>query len=197
MLDPTAETDPLEVFASWYDAALRTGAPFPDAMALATATLDGRPSVRTVLYKGVRAGGIEFFTNYESRKGRELDENPRAAVVFHWPALGRQVRMEGGVERLSRDESARYFASRPRDSQLSACVSPQSRPITSRAELERHVAELEASLGTQLVTCPEFWGGYRLRPDLIEFWVNRSGRLHDRSEYRKLAEGWQLTWLAP
>jgi pyridoxamine 5'-phosphate oxidase len=194
---PTGDADPLAVFEAWYEEAVRTGAPFPDAMALATASMDGRPSVRVVLYKGMSAGGLLFFTHYESRKARELEENPRAAIVFHWPALGRQVRMEGQVERIARAASEQYFATRPRDSQLGACVSPQSRPIASRKQLDDALLELEARTRGAPVACPECWGGYRLVPSEIELWINREGRLHDRLLYRRRGSGWELVLLAP
>lgn len=191
------EADPLALFEAWYREAVDAGAAFADAMALATASPDGRPSVRLVLYKGRTANGIRFFTNYESRKGRELEENPRAAVVFHWPVLGRQVRMEGPVRRVSRAESEQYFAVRPRDSQIGACVSPQSRPIASRAQLEQAAQELEQRLAGQAVQCPENWGGYLLEPDAIELWVNRGARLHDRTLYVRGEQGWDRVLLAP
>jgi pyridoxamine 5'-phosphate oxidase len=194
---PTADADPLAVFEAWYEEAVRSGAPFPEGMALATATPDGRPSVRVVLYKGTSEGGVLFFTNYESRKGRELEQNPRAAVVFHWPALGRQVRMEGRVERIARSASEAYFATRPRDSQLGAWASPQSRTIASRKELDDKLLELEERSRAAPVACPECWGGYRLVPDEIELWINREGRLHDRLLYRRHGSGWQLVLLAP
>jgi pyridoxamine 5'-phosphate oxidase len=197
MLQPTGDTDPLTVFEAWYEEAVTSGAPFPDAMALATATPDGRPSVRVVLYKGISDGGILFFTNYESRKARELDQNPLAAVVFHWPALGRQVRIDGRVERIERAASEAYFATRPRDSQLGAWASPQSRPIGSRQELEDKLLELEAGARGGPVACPECWGGYRLVPNEIELWINRDGRLHDRMLYRRRGSGWELALLAP
>ena len=192
-----ADADPLALFEAWYEEAVASGAPFPDAMALATSTRDGKPSVRTVLYKGRSGDGIRFFTHYESRKGHELAENPRAAVVFHWPALSRQVRIEGRVERLSRAESEEYFATRPRDSQLGASVSPQSHAIGSRTELEQAAAELAARFSGRPIPCPEAWGGYRIVPDAIELWISREGRLHDRTLYRREAGAWQRTLLAP
>jgi pyridoxamine 5'-phosphate oxidase len=197
MAGQTGELDPLAEFERWYDEAVRAGAPFPDAMTLATATPDGRPSARIVLYKGMRDGALCFFTNYESRKGRELAINPRAAVVFHWPLLERQVRIEGTVERIDRAESEAYFQTRPRESQLGACVSPQSRPIASRDALERAYAELDAATGGGAPACPEHWGGYRLIVERIELWRHREARLHERTLYERADTGWRRSLLAP
>jgi pyridoxamine 5'-phosphate oxidase len=187
-LDP----DPLRQFALWFEQA---GVPAPEAMAVATATPDGAPSVRMVLMKGFDERGLVFFTNYESRKAGELAANPRAALLFHWP--GRQVRIEGPVERTSREESVAYSRSRPRGSQLSALASPQSRPIGSRSELERRVAELARAYPS--VDLPEHpsWGGFRVMPESYEFWEHRPDRLHDRFRYRRDGGAWVLERLAP
>ncbi len=193
-LDP----DPLVVFRRWFDAAAAAGAFEPEAVALATATPDGRPSARMVLARGVDERGIAFYSNYASRKGGELEANPRAALLFHWPVLGRQVRVEGPVERLAREESEGYARSRSRDSQLSALASPQSRPVPSRQWLEERVAELARQHENRELPLREDWGGYRLVPDAWEFWQHRPGRLHDR--FRYLPEpggGWRIERLGP
>jgi pyridoxamine 5'-phosphate oxidase len=189
--------DPLAAFAAWYEDAVRSGARLPDAVALATATPDGRPSVRMVLYKGVEAGGLVFYSNYESRKARELALNPRAALVFHWAGLSRQVRVEGSVERLSERTSDDYFRTRARDSQLGAWASPQSRPIENRRVLEERLHALDRQHTGNVVPRPKFWGGYRLLPELIEFWCEREHRLHDRIVYERTGAGWRTSRLAP
>jgi pyridoxamine 5'-phosphate oxidase len=192
------DADPLELLASWYRDAVASGAAMPDAVALATATPEGRPSARTVLYKGQSGGGLLFFTNYTSRKARELDVNPRAALLFYWSTLTRQIRVEGCVERLPAAESDAYFATRARESQLGARASPQSKPIESRAELDRCFEVVEREYDGRDVPRPEFWGGYRLVPDAIEFWIGREHRLHDRYAYTRSASGgWTLERLAP
>jgi pyridoxamine 5'-phosphate oxidase len=189
------DPDPLRQFAAWFAEARDSGIPMPEAVALATATPDGAPSARMVLMKGFDERGFVFYSNYESRKGRELEANPRAALLFHWDALGRQVRIEGPVERTSRAESEEYIRSRPLQSQLSALASPQSRPVESREWLEARVAELAAADEPQL---PDHWGGYRLRPESYEFWEHRDDRLHDRIAYRPRAGGgWLTERLAP
>jgi pyridoxamine 5'-phosphate oxidase len=193
-LDP----DPLVVFRRWFDAATRAGAFEPEAVALATATPDGRPSARMVLAKGVDERGFAFYTNYASRKGGELEANPRAALLFHWPALGRQVRVEGPVERLPRGESERYARNRSRDSQVSALASPQSRPVPSREWLEERVAAIAREHEDQEVPVRGDWGGYRLVPDAWEFWQHRPNRLHDRFRYLPDASGgWRIERLGP
>jgi pyridoxamine 5'-phosphate oxidase len=187
-LDP----DPLRQFALWFEEAPE---PQPEAMAVATATPDGAPSLRMVLMKSFDERGFVFYTNYESRKGRELAANPRAALLFHWP--GRQVRIEGGVERTSRQESVAYARSRPRGSQLSALASRQSRPVSSRETLERRVAELAAEHPGELPVS-EGWGGFRLTPESYEFWEHRPDRLHDRLRYAREADGrWRAERLSP
>jgi pyridoxamine 5'-phosphate oxidase len=193
-----ADRDPLVQFQSWFEEAAAAGVFEPDAVALATATPTGAPSVRMVLLKGFDERGFRFFTSYESRKGSELVANPRAALLFHWKELGRQVRIEGSVERVSREESAEYARSRSRASQLSALASPQSRVVGSRAELERLVAEAEARFAGGEVPLPAHWGGYRLLPQVYELWQHREHRLHDRLRYRlEEGVGWVVERLAP
>jgi pyridoxamine 5'-phosphate oxidase len=187
---------PLDRAALWLEEAQRAALPDPEAMALATATPDAAPSVRIVLCRGIDARGLRFFTNYESRKAVELDANPRASVVLHWPGLARQLRAEGRVERLPGAESDEYFAGRPRGHQLSAVASPQSRPIASLDELRARVDELEKEHRLD-VPRPAFWGGYRLVPHAIEFWVQGAHRLHDRLRYELKDGVWREQRLAP
>jgi len=195
-LDP----DPLTLLRRWLEDARERGE-FTEAVALATATRDGRPSVRMVLMKALDSDGVTFFTNYGSRKGVELDENPRAALLFHWPELGRQVRIEGPVERGERVESERYAHSRTRESQLSALASPQSRPVPSREWLEERVAELDREHQDGELPVSEEWGGYRLVPEVWEFWQHRPSRLHDRFRYARARseahDVWTIDRLAP
>jgi pyridoxamine 5'-phosphate oxidase len=193
-LDP----DPLALFRRWFDAAGGAGTAEPEAVALATATPDGRPSARMVLAKGVDERGFAFYTNYGSRKGGELEANPRAALLFHWPALGRQVRVEGDVERLPREESEHYARSRSRQSQMSALASPQSRPVASREWLEERVAELAREHEGGDLPVREDWGGFRLIPAAWEFWQHRPNRLHDRFRYLPDPDGgWRVERLGP
>ncbi len=189
--------EPLVRAASWIDEARAAGLHEPDAMALATADASGAPSVRMVLCRGVDERGLRFFTNYESRKGRELGENPRAAVVFHWEALGRQLRIEGDVERLSAAESDAYFASRPRTHQLSARASPQSRTIASLAEIHLRAEDEARAAGGAEVGRPAFWGGYRIVPRAIEFWVRGPDRVHERVLHELSGGAWSSRRLAP
>ena len=190
--------EPLEQFRRWFEEAQAAGLELPEAMTLATAAADGSPSARMVLLKGVDERGFLFFTNYESRKGRELVENPRAALVFHW-ALSprRQVLVSGRVEKLGDDESAEYFRTRPRGSRLAALASRQSTVIPSRETLEQAFAGLEREHPTDDVPRPQWWGGFVLRPDTVEFWQNRPDRLHDRLRYRREGERWLLERLSP
>lgn len=193
-----AGDDPIRLFARWYDAARAADVPFPDAMALATATPDGRPSSRMVLLKGFDENGFVFYTNYESRKAAELDANPRAALTFHWTVLERQVRIEGTAVRTSHDEAAEYFRTRPKDSRIGAWASPQSREIASREALEVRAAARAEEFSGRDIPLPPFWGGYRILPERIEFWQGRTGRLHDRLLYERTEEGgWTRKRLAP
>ncbi len=185
------------LFVRWFREARRAGTPLPEAMALATADARGRPSARMVLLRGVERRGFVFYTNYESRKGRELAENPWAAFAFHWPLIHKQVRGEGRVERVSRRESARYFASRPRDSRLSAWASPQSTEILDRPFLEGELARAKARFAGKEVPCPPFWGGFRIVLDTVEFWQERPHRLHDRLLFERKGGGWIQHRLAP
>ncbi|MGZ8783326.1 MAG: pyridoxamine 5'-phosphate oxidase [Gaiellaceae bacterium] len=191
------DADPLRQFQRWFADAHAVGPAAPEAMTLATATPDGRPSARMVLLKGADGRGLLFFTNRESRKGSELDANPRAALLFHWQPPGRQVRVEGPVERISEDESATYFAGRPLGSRLAAWASPQSRPLPDRAALERLYAEAAERFPSGEVPLPPHWGGFRLIPDAYEFWEHGDDRLHDRIRYERDATGWSRTRLAP
>jgi len=196
--EKTVDRDPRKLFRRWFDEALASGSRLPDAMTLATATKDGKPSARMVLLKQVDEQGFVFYTNYNSRKARELDENPYASLVCYWVQLDRQVRVEGRVERVSATESDEYFRTRPRESQLGAIASPQSEVIADREFLEQQFRDLEAMYRDRSVTRPEHWGGYRLKPEMIEFWQNREGRLHDRILYEHQADGkWTIKRLAP
>jgi pyridoxamine 5'-phosphate oxidase len=190
--------DPLEQFARWFEEARRAGLELPEAMTLATGDGDGTPSARMVLLKGVDERGFVFFTNYESRKGHELADNPRAALVFHWPlAPRRQVLVTGSVEKVPEDESDEYFRTRPRGSRLAALASRQSTVVPDREVLEHAFAELERQHPGEDVPRPAWWGGYVLRPDTVEFWQNRPNRLHDRLRYRREGEDWILERLSP
>lgn len=195
---PEGPADPIEIFEAWHAAAHAEGIPLAEAMALATATAAGAPSVRMVLLKGVDERGFQFFTNYGSRKAAELDANPRASLCAHWAPLERQVRVEGPVERLSREESDAYFRSRPRGSQVGAWASEQSRPLDDRETLENRVARYEAEFEGGDVPLPPHWGGYLLVPERIEFWQGRGDRLHDRWLYaRDPSGGWTIARLYP
>ena len=191
------DPDPFAQFARWYDEARAAAGDDADAMIVATATSDGAPSARVVLLRGVDDRGLCFYTNYESQKGRELAANPRAALVLHWPALHRQVRVRGRVGRLDESESVEYWRNRPRPSRLSAWASRQSEPVVSREVLEAEVARLEARYDDDDIPLPPFWGGYRVEPDEFEFWQHRDDRLHDRVRYRRAPDGWVRDRLAP
>jgi pyridoxamine 5'-phosphate oxidase len=197
MLEGELDSDPLRQFTRWFEEALAAGVPFPETMTLATASADGRPSARIVLLKGADERGFAFYTNRDSRKGRELAANPRAALVLHWQALGRQVRVEGHVEEVGFDESAAYWATRPRASRVSAWASPQSEPVPDRDELEEAAAEIDRDFAGEDVPLPPHWGGYRVVPETIELWEHRDDRLHDRILYTRADSGWHMERLAP
>jgi pyridoxamine 5'-phosphate oxidase len=188
--------DPLAQFSAWFEEALRSGVALPNAMTLATATRDGRPSAREVLLKSFDARGFVFFTNYDSRKGRELAENPRAVLHFCWKELERQVGIEGSVERVSAAESDEYFASRPLGSRLSAAISPQSETVASREVLVLSI-EKASKRWRNAPPRPPHWGGYHLAPEVFEFWQGRKDRLHDRLRYRRAGGAWKIERLAP
>jgi pyridoxamine 5'-phosphate oxidase len=192
------EADPIKQFAHWFQEAEQAGFPLPNAMTLATASREGKPSARLVLLKEVDARGFVFFTNDESRKGQELEENPFAALVFGWQPLARQVRVEGEVERVAPGESDRYFASRPRGNQLGAHASPQSQVIQDRAFLEQRLKKVTQEFAGRDVPRPPHWGGYRVIPAVLEFWQEGENRLHDRLRYRRDEAGhWVIERLAP
>ncbi len=193
------DADPLVELRRWLEEAREAGLHEPEAMALATATPAGTPSVRMVLLRGLDERGLSFFTNYESRKAEELEANPDAAVVLNWgPPLRRQVRVEGRVERMTEDESLAYFQTRGRESRLGAWASPQSRPIADRTELdERYAAASERFADVEDLPLPPFWGGFRLVPHAFELWENRPNRLHDRARYERVGDGWSRVRLAP
>jgi pyridoxamine 5'-phosphate oxidase len=198
LIESNADPNPFKQFANWYADAEAAGLKLPNAMTLATANRDGVPSARVVLLKGFDEQGFVFYTNYESRKGRELDENPNAALVFYWAELDRQARITGSVTRTTREESESYFRTRPVDSQLGAWASNQSQVISSREVLEEKMRELMSQYEGGSVPLPPYWGGYRLAPVIIEFWQNRPGRLHDRLRYRLQPNGeWLIERLSP
>lgn len=193
-----ADPNPIEQFRKWFSEALAVDLHEPNAMTLATATRDGRPSARVVLLKGFDAQGFTFYTNYEGRKGRELEENPYAALVFYWGELERQVRVEGRASRVFAQENDAYYKSRPRGSRLGAWASEQSRPIEDRSALEKRLRELEAEYKGREIPRPPFWGGYRVEPEAMEFWQGRENRLHDRLLYRRADSGdWRIERLQP
>jgi pyridoxamine 5'-phosphate oxidase len=195
--DAADDMDPIELFGAWFAAASESGILHPEAVALATATPDAEPSVRMVLLKGVDERGFVFFTNYESRKGRELDTNPRAALGFHWAVHERAVRISGAVERVSQAESVAYFQKRGRMSQIGAWASKQSHPLPDRKELEDRVEEMDRRFPGEDVPLPPHWGGYRLIPERIEFWQGRADRLHDRLVFSRTDGAWLAQRLYP
>jgi pyridoxamine 5'-phosphate oxidase len=188
--------DPVDQLQAWLREA-ESASPQANAMTLATADHSGRPSARQVLLRGIDSRGLVFFTNRTSRKASELAENPRAALVLHWYELGRQVRVEGGIEEVDETESEAYWSTRPRGSQIAAWASPQSEVVANRAELDGLYDAAERELGDGDVPLPHFWGGYRVVPDTIELWEHRENRLHDRVRYRRSADGWVRERLAP
>jgi pyridoxamine 5'-phosphate oxidase len=197
LTEDNTDKNPFKQFSGWYNSALESDFPHPDAMTLATAGKNGKPSARIVLLKGFDENGFVFFTNYESRKGNELIQNPYASLVFYWDKLDRQVRIEGVTEKISLKESGDYFHSRPRGSQLGALVSPQSKIIESCYELEKKYEELEKKYEGQEIPLSKNWGGLRLKPVYFEFWQNRDNRLHDRIVYTIENNSWKINRLAP
>ena len=191
------DADPIRQFDAWYAEARQAGIPLAEACSVASVSTDGRPSARMVLLKVTDERGFVFATSYASRKGRELDASRRAALLFYWHALGRQVRVEGAVERVTPEESDAIFLARPRASRISALASRQSEPLPDRAELEARVAELERELEGHEVERPDFWGGYRVVPDEVEFWQHDDNRLHHRFVYRRDGDGWEIEGLQP
>lgn len=192
------DPNPIDLFRRWFDAAVASGSRLPESMTLATASKDGKPAARVVLLKEFDNEGFVFYTNYNSSKGRELEENPRAALLMYWTVLDRQVRVEGSVERVPPGQSDEYFQTRPRESQIGALASPQSEVIESRKFLERRFADFDRFYRDRHVERPAHWGGYIVKPERIEFWQNRSGRLHDRILYERSASGsWSIQRLAP
>ncbi len=196
---PDLEAGPTEMFQRWFDETVAAGVHEPNAMVVTTVSAQGRPSARMVLLKGVDEQGFVFYTNYDSRKGHDLEANSAVSLLFPWHELQRQVRVEGTASRISREESEAYFRSRPRGSQLGAWASPQSQEVSSRTELDEQYAGVEERFAdTEQVPLPPQWGGYRVRPETIEFWQGRKGRMHDRLVYRRAGEaGWQVVRLAP
>lgn len=193
LLESDAAPDPIDQFRRWFEEALSADLHEPNAMTIATATRDGRPSARVVLLKGFNERGFVFHTNYEGRKGQELEANPNCALTFYWGELERQVRIEGRATRVPDEESDAYFASRPRGSQLGAWASEQSRPVEDRTELERRLKELEEEYEGREIPRPSFWGGFRVEPERMEFWQGRENRLHDRLLYSESGGGaWKI-----
>lgn len=197
LTEESVAANPFDQFRAWFDEALASQLPEPTAMTLATADERGVPSARTVLLKGVDDAGFVWYTNYASAKGQCLEHNPVAAILFFWPELERQIRISGSVDRVARDESEAYFHSRPRESQLGAWASNQSTVVASRDELEVSYAEMQARFADGEIPLPPSWGGYRLRPTSIEFWLGRPSRMHDRIRYRKEGSLWVRERLAP
>ncbi|MEI5986323.1 pyridoxamine 5'-phosphate oxidase [Sphingobacterium sp. PU5-4] len=189
--------NPIDQFKKWFSEAMVSEVTEPTAMVVSSASVDGKPSSRVVLMKDIKTDGISFFTNYNSRKGQEIVANPFVSVLFFWPELQRQVRMEAEVEKLAPEESDEYFSSRPRGSQIGAIASPQSAIINNREELEHRVAEVSAEVGEGEIQRPNFWGGFLLKPYRMEFWQGRSSRLHDRIVYKQEDGSWSINRIAP
>lgn len=197
-LDPSdVDPDPLEQFRLWYEEQKQVTSGEPNAMTVATATSDGCPSARMVLLKHWDAAGFVFFSSYNSPKGLDIEENPRAALLFYWPETERQVRIEGTVTPTSRQEATEYFHSRPRGSQIAANIARQSQPVVSRDALETEIAELTERFAAGEVNIPDTWGGFRVNPERVEFWQGRSSRLHDRVQYTRDGDSWEIVRLAP
>ena len=194
--DCELDRDPFKQFNSWF-ASASTGSATADVMALATATRKGIPSVRYVLFKGIRKGGFSFYTHYASRKAGEIAENPVAAAVFYWHRLQKQLRVEGKIVKLGPQDSQEYFCTRPREKQIGAWASPQSQPLADRRELEGIIRQIETKFKGKKIPCPPFWGGYTLVPDSFEFWMGKEFRWHDRFLYRRRKNSWVITRLAP
>jgi len=197
LTDAEPGDDPISLFESWFESARKSGLFLPEAMTLSTATSDGKPSSRMVLLKSVEKAGFTFYTNYDSRKASDLDSNPHAALLFHWPILQRQVRIEGRIERISREESGEYFHSRSKGSQIGAWASKQSSELDQRKTLENQVREFEAKFAGEEIPLPDNWGGYRVIPERIEFWQGRPFRLHDRLVFERKASEWSTHRLYP
>lgn len=197
LVESAVKDNPIDQFSAWFEQALSTDMLDPNAMTLATATKDGIPSSRIVLLKGVDEDGFRFYTNYSSRKGKELEANPKASLCFYWPQLERQVRIEGQVQKMSREASENYFQQRPRLSQIGAWASSQSSKVGSREDLEQNFEEIKKRFKDQEIPLPDFWGGYILKPERMEFWQGRESRMHDRICYEKSGSVWNIFRLAP
>jgi pyridoxamine 5'-phosphate oxidase len=195
--DLNETADPFQIFSEWLGEATSAEPNDPTAMTLATVDADGMPNARMVLLKGVQDGGFVFYTNFESNKGRELIDNPKAALCFHWKTLRRQIRIRGAVEQVDTEEADAYFSTRPRGSRIGAWASKQSRPLESRFALETAVASYAAKFAVGDIPRPEYWSGFRLIPVEIEFWQDRQFRLHDRIQFRRSGDGWERTRLYP
>ena len=195
--DSTLDADPFKQFTEWFDVACQVRPDDASSMTLATANKQGMPSARIVLLKHFDADGFAWYTDYQSQKGQELEENPQAEILFYWYGLERQIRIQGHVEKLSADQADIYFHQRPLGSQLSAAASEQSQPVASRQVLEERVAQLQEQFTEQVVPCPQRWGGYRLIPEKFEFWQGRENRLHDRFQYRLSDNNWIIERLQP
>ena len=195
--ETSVDKNPFIQFTKWYESILKSNLNEPTAMMLSTADVNGNPSARIVLLKEIDDSGFVFYTNYGSRKGKDLEGNPKAALTFFWDELRRQIRIEGSIEKISRETSKEYFSSRPRESQIGALVSAQSSVLPNREILENKFDELEGKFGNEEIPLPDFWGGYRLIPSYFEFWQGRENRLHDRICYKKENNEWHIFRIAP